>query len=47
MRLTELLMNTAIDTFRNEGNINLSKYLKSLLEDHRNGIGHRKESDCR
>lgn len=47
MNLTEQLMKIAIDTYRNAGDIVQAIYHETLLEDYKNGIGHRKESDCR
>lgn len=47
MRLTEPLMKIAIDTYRDAGDNEQAIYHETLLEDYRNGVGHRKESDCR
>jgi len=47
MNLTEQLMKIAIDTYRSAGDMLQAIYHERLLEDYRNGIGHRKESDCR
>lgn len=47
MNLTEQMMKIAIETYKSAGDIMQAIYHESLLEDYRNGIGHRKESDCR
>lgn len=47
MNLTEQMIKIAIETYKSAGDIMQAIYHESLLEDYRNGIGHRKESDCR
>ena len=47
LHLTEQLMKIAVDTYRTAGDISQAMYHEALLEDYRNGIGHRKETDCR
>ena len=47
MNLTEQMMKIAIETYKSAGDIMQAIYHETLLEDYRNGIGHRKESDCR
>ena len=47
MNLTEQMMKIAIETYKSAGDIMQAIYHESLLENYRNGIGHRKESDCR
>lgn len=47
MKLTEQLMKIAVGAYRSAGELGQAVYHEALLEDYRNGIGHRRESDCR